>query len=282
MIYRELGYELYYSDEPFKGKLDISHLNDRGGKFADYIWQAKRYPSTTRYLDNQLLNHPNMQEVREYIEYHITKFCKPTELGLLSSWLNIQFDGTAVGKHNHAYDSSSRFEIAPEYFIQTPRRTISGVFWIQGEYTPLLFHNHDDIFLMDNEPNHLVLIHPTIEHSVPKYYPKEDKITPRISLAFDYNLDAEPLFGVRNDLESSGKAQAILAETVLKVHDKLEVSNTGVNKLLFQIYRDINYKLADKNLLNRDRYIDLYKKLSKRLEYDNGSAGGWGKGKKIV
>ena len=73
MIYRELGYELYYSDEPFKGKLDISHLNDRGGKFADYIWQAKRYPSTTRYLDNQLLHqeHPKIYlgfKVSNYIQ----------------------------------------------------------------------------------------------------------------------------------------------------------------------------------------------------------------------
>jgi hypothetical protein len=135
---------------------------------------------------------------------------------------------------------------------------------------------------MDNEPNHLVLIHPTIEHSVPKYYPKEDKISPRISLAFDYNLDAEPLFGVRNGHEDNPKFTEVLIQTVAKVHNELEVPDTGVNKLLFQIYRDINYKLADKNLLNRDKYIDLYKKLSKRLEYDNNSAGGWGKGKKIV
>ena len=181
MIYRELGYEIYYSDEPFEGKVDIEYLNDRGGKFADYIWHIKRHPSETRYLDKQLLNHPNMQEVRKYIEKHITEFCKPTGLSLLSSWLNIQFEGTAVGKHNHPYDSSNRFEMAPEYLIRSPKRTISGVLWLKGEYTPLLIHNKDDMFVIDNKNNHLVLLHPDIIHSVPKYFPKKYKTEPRIS-----------------------------------------------------------------------------------------------------
>ena len=274
MIYRELGYEIYYSDEPFKGKVDIEYLNDRGGKFADYIWHIKRHPSETRYLDKQLLNHPNMQEVRKYIEKHITEFCKPTGLSLLSSWLNIQFEGTAVGKHNHPYDSSNRFEMAPEYLIRSPKRTISGVLWLKGEYTPLLIHNKDDMFVIDNKNNHLVLLHPDIIHSVPKYFPKKYKTEPRISIAFDYNLDDEPLLGVKFDMESNGEIQNILARTVLKVHDKLEVSNKGVNKLLFQIYRDITHQLSDENLPNRNKYIDLYKKLVRKLEADNHSTGG--------
>ena len=54
-------------------------------------------------------------------------------------------------------------------------------------------------------------------------------------------------------MESNGEIQNILARTVLKVHDKLEVSNKGVNKLLFQIYRDITHQLSNENLPNRNK-----------------------------
>ena len=130
------------------------------------------------------------------------------------------------------------------------------------------------MFVIDNKNNHLVLLHPDIIHSVPKYFPKKYKTEPRISIAFDYNLDEQPLFGSRFDMESTGEVQNILARTVLKVHDRLEVSNKGVNKLLFQIYRDITHKLSDENLPNRGKYIELYKKLISKLEADNKSTGG--------
>ena len=52
------------------------------------------------------------------------------------------------------------------------------------------------------------------------------------------------------------------------------MSNKGVNKLLFQIYRDITHKLSDENLPNRGKYIELYKKLISKLEADNKSTGG--------
>lgn len=111
------------------------------------------------------------RHIRKWVEYNILLYTKSNQFKCLRSWY-ITNTGEGIKPHHHHYPSKNR--------------TVSGVFFVQGDYAPLTISNHT----VTNIPGRLVLFNGYESHEVKKYVHSGK---PRVSISFDYRITNQPM-----------------------------------------------------------------------------------------
>jgi uncharacterized protein (TIGR02466 family) len=140
-------------------------------------------------VDRYILNDPSFSELNDFLQRHVDNYAynvlnlkNDVRFYITQSWFNYNNEMSSVHRHCHA------------------NSIISGVFYVQGDHCPILFHSKDNVpfygfefsvkdynffnassWRINNDQYKVVLFPSRLEHSVA---PNESK-RQRISLAFN-------------------------------------------------------------------------------------------------
>jgi len=156
---------------------DVSKHNEAPVK----AWHSVVTTSTADHYsmsqNNAIFSLPQFAELKAHIEKHILSWTGAGSIQLLRSWYLQQVAKGSIGRHHHHYPITER--------------TVSGVFYVQGEYAPLkVSPDFDTIETIENIPGRLILFNGYVPHWVEPYQ-GGDK--PRISISFDYRIHGQSM-----------------------------------------------------------------------------------------
>ena len=138
-------------------------------------WHNVLNTESVNVLENKkcitLFDLDRFSHIRRWVEYNILLYTKSNQFKCLRSWYMIN-NGEGIEAHHHHYPSKNR--------------TVSGVFFVQGNYAPLTVGTNT----VTNTPGRLVLFNGYESHEVKKYI-HDGK--PRISISFDYRITNQPM-----------------------------------------------------------------------------------------
>ena len=159
---------------PRQDRFDDTTLHNNEGTSA-ILWKSMMNRRSVNLLEsnscNALLNLNSFSHIKRWIEYNLLLYTKSNQFKCLRSWYMTN-TGEGVEPHHHHYPSTNR--------------TVSGVFFVQGDYAPLTISNHT----VTNIPGRLVLFNGYESHEVKKYVHSGK---PRISISFDYRITNQPM-----------------------------------------------------------------------------------------
>ena len=181
-IGRELLKDHELTEESFEGLM--GPRSDTFDQISGYTDEPSQKPwhnvlnmESVNVLENKktitLFELTQFQHIRRFVERNILYYTKSNQFKCLRSWYMIN-RGEGIEPHHHHYPSKNR--------------TVSGVFFVQGDYAPLTIGKSS----VSNVPGRVVLFNGYEPHEVRKYvWTEGDK--PRISISFDYRILNQPM-----------------------------------------------------------------------------------------